>query len=420
MSRWFPPVRAVRGAALLLAAPLMALACGDGTTGSTGGGDVHIAIVHPFTGKYAGVGAASFEGAQAAAKAINDSGGIMGRKVVIDQVDTVGDPADAVPALNKEINLNKPAAVIGPGGLEGGATIPILDRNKIPFMLQAGNTQYDKTSDPFLWRANPSDSQLSVAMALFGLKKGYKKAAMVFSTIESAQTLKAPIQQVFEKGGGQVVVDVNLSPGQSSYRSEALRIKNANPDVIFTQMEPSTAAPLFSNFKELGGLTIPIIGSDITAGSDFVQAVTPAAAHAVLTSLNGADVSGNASDTFKKYYAQVYTHQPLADSNYAYDSAIVLALAMTKAGTTSDGTKVAAAIKQVSSPPGQVVSDYKSGVEALKAGKKINYDGASGPMDYNDQHNVFGPFDAVQSDTSGKLQVVATLNAAELQAATPS
>ena len=413
-------VWAKRGLAVALAGPLVAVACGNsGTTGSSGG-DVHIAIVHPFTGKYAGVGAASFEGAQAAAKEINEAGGILGHHLVIDQVDTVGDPADAVPALNKELNLNKPAAVIGPGGLEAGAVNPILDRNKIPFMLQAGNTQFDKVSDPFLWRANPSDSQLSVAMALWGLKKGYKKAAMVFSTIESAQTLKAPIQQVFEKGGGQIVVDVNLSPGQSSYRSEALRIKSANPDVIFTQMEPSTAAPLFSNFKELGGLTIPIIGSDITAGSDFVQAVTPAAAHQVLTSLNGADVSGAASDSFKKYYGQVYTHQPLADSNYAYDSAIVLALAMTKAGTVTDGTKIAAAIKQVSSPPGQTVSDYKTGVDELKAGKKINYDGASGPMDYNDQHNVFGPFDVVQSDLSGKLVAIATLSAAELQSATPS
>ena len=35
-------------------------------------GDLHIAIVHPFTGKYAGVGAAAIEGASAAALAIND------------------------------------------------------------------------------------------------------------------------------------------------------------------------------------------------------------------------------------------------------------------------------------------------------------------------------------------------------------
>jgi ABC-type branched-subunit amino acid transport system substrate-binding protein len=388
----------------------------------SGGADMHIAIVHPFTGKYAGVGAAAIEGASAAALSINDAGGILGRKVIIDQVDTVGDPADAVPAMNKELSVNKPAGVVGPGGLEIGALQPILDRNKVPFMLQAGNTAFDKTDDPFLWRANPSDSQLGVAMALYAAKKGYKKAVLMFSTIESAQTLKEPITATFTKQGGTIVGDVNLSPGQSSYRSEALKVMNAAPDVIFSQMEPSTGAPLFSNFKELGGLTIPIIGSDITAGSDFIDAVTPAAAHDVLVSLNGADVSGAAADIFKQYYAKLYSHQPLADANYAYDATIILALALTKAQAAGDGAAVAAAIPVVaSSAGGEAITSYKDGVAALQAGKKTRYVGASGPYDYNDQHNVFGDFDAVQADaTSGKLQTVMTLSAADLKAATVS
>ena len=194
---------------------------------------------------------------------------------------------------------------------------------------------------------------------------------------------------------------------------------NAAPDVIFSQMEPSTGAPLFSNFKELGGLTIPIVGSDITAGSDFIDAVTPAAAHDVLISLNGADVSGAASDIFKQYYAKAYTHQPLADSNYAYDATVILALAIAKVGGT-DGVQVAAAIPVVSSSAGgDTITSYKDGAAALKAGKKTRYVGASGPYDFNDQHNVFGDFDAVQADaTTGKLQTVLTLSAADLKAAT--
>jgi branched-chain amino acid transport system substrate-binding protein len=298
-----------------------------------------------------------------------------------------------------------------------GAVQPILDRSNIAVMLQAGNTAFDQVSDPLLWRANPSDSQLGVAMALYASKKGYKKGALVFSTIESAQTLKEPISKTFIAQGGSIVTDVNLSPGQSSYRSEALNIKNAAPDVIFTQMEPSTAAPFFQNLQELGALNIPMVGSDITAGSDFIDAVTPEAAHQVLVSATGADVTGAAADAFKKYYGQLYTHQPLSDANYAYDATIVLALAIVKAGTT-DGGQVAAAIPQVSSPPGTTVATFADGIAALKAGTKINYDGASGPMDYNDQHNVFGPFDIVQADTSGKMMTIQTLSATELQAAT--
>jgi branched-chain amino acid transport system substrate-binding protein len=256
-------------------------------------------------------------------------------------------------------------------------------------------------------------------MALYAAKKGYKKAVLMFSTIESAQTLKDPITATFTAQGGQIVGDVNLSPGQSSYRSEALKVINAGPDVIFSQMEPSTAAPLFSNFKELGALNIPIVGSDITAGSDFVDAVTPQAAHVVLVSAEGADVSGAASDTFKQFYGKLYSHQPLADANYAYDAAVILGLALTKAGGT-DGTQVAAAIPVVAaSAGGQTVTNYQDGVAAIKAGKPTRYEGAAGPYDYNDQHNVFGAFDIVQADAeTGKLQTIMTLSAEELKAAT--
>src|SRR4030088_3390115 len=116
----------------------------------------------------------------------------------------------------------------------------------------------------------------------------------------------------------------------------------------------------------------------------------------------------------------MYSHQPLADANYAYDATVLLALAMTKVQGT-DGAQVAAAIPQVASSPGTAITNYKDGVAALRAGTKIRYDGASGPYDYNDQHNIFGAFDAVQADaTSGKLQTILTLSADELKAATVS
>lgn len=417
MKRWRRPDRR-SGLTLLLALSVLVLAaCGGASAGGTRG-SIHFVVLHPFTGKYAGVGAAAYAGSAVAAREINAGGGILGQDLVIDQADTVGDPADAVPALNKALAANHDVGVIGPGGLEVGATKPILDRNHIVFMLQAGNTSFDKNSDKYLWRANPSDSQLSVAMALYAVKKGYKRAAMMFSTIESAQTLKAPIQSVFEKNGGHIVADKNLSPGQSSYSSEVLDVKNSRPDVIFTQMEPSTAGPVMAGFKSLGALTIPFVGSDITAGSDFVQAITPAVAHDVFTSLEGADVTGSAQEQFRTYYEKVYPgKQPLADANYAYDATLVLALAMTKAGS-SNGDKVAAQMTAVANPPGKQIFDYKTGVDAIKAGTKINYEGASGPMDFNDQHNVFGPFNAVQSDTAGKLQVVTTLSARDLEGAT--
>ena len=63
--------------------------------------------------------------------------------------------------------------------------------------------------------------------------------------------------------------------------------------------------------------------------------------------------------------------------------------------------------------------DYKTALAAIKAGKKVNYDGASGNMDYNQFHNVFGPYQLVKANTSGVEQVVGTISAAQLEKGTP-
>jgi branched-chain amino acid transport system substrate-binding protein len=370
-------------------------------------------VLRPFTGKYASVGAAAREGASAAAQEINDAGGVMGRKLVLDSADTLGDPADAVPALNKLVSLDHVVGIVGPGGAEIGAVQPILDRDHIPFMFGGGSTQFDSNTDPYFFRVTPSDSQLGVAMAVYAYQKGYRKAVMMFSTIEAAQTLKDPVSSTFQRLGGTIAADVNVSPGQLSYRSEVLKVTNAQPDVIFTQMDPPTAAPVFSNFKEVNGLAVPFVGTDITAGSDFITAITPAVANKSVVSLVGSSAPGAGQSSFKQYYSKLYSHDPLGNAVYSYDALIVLALATEKAGST-DPDKIKAAIKEVSNSPGQTVTNYADGLAALKAGKKINYEGASGPMDFNSHNNVFGPFDVVQAGTDGNLKTVTTISATDL------
>jgi ABC-type branched-subunit amino acid transport system substrate-binding protein len=408
----FGTVARVAVAALGLA--VIGPACGSSSAVNTG--PIHIAAVTSVTGTYSDIGHALVEGSKAGIRAVNDAGGVMGRQLVLDVVDTVGDPADAVPAVNKELTTNHPVGVVGPSSLELFALQPIFDRNHVPDMFNGGTTIFDKNTDKWIWRINASDSQLGVALALYAHQKGYTKAALMFSTDESAQTLKPVVGNTFTKLGGQVVADVNVTPNQTSYRSEVLKVVNAHPDVILTQMEPNTAAVAFANFQELNGLSVPFIGTDVTAGSDWIKAVTPALANKVMTSVEGSSQSGAGGDAFMKYNQLVNGHAPLASANFAYDGVVLLALAMQKAGSTSPDA-IVGAMTQISNPPGDVVGNYKDGLAALTAGKKINYEGASGPMDFDQYHNVSGPWDVVKAQPDGSVQILVTLSAADVAAA---
>ena len=138
-----------------------------------------------------------------AASEINANGGILGHKLTIVHADTLGDPVDAVPAAEHMIASSHPSAIIGPGGLEIGSIQRILDANKIPFEFEGGDTAFDNTTDPMLWRDSPSDLQEGVAMALYALHHGYKRAAFMMSSITTAQDFIPYIEGAYKAGGGR-------------------------------------------------------------------------------------------------------------------------------------------------------------------------------------------------------------------------
>lgn len=402
------------GASLVLAA------CG-GSSASAGSGSsgapVVMSMIGPLTGTYATDGQPILEGAKAATALVNANGGIMGRKLKMDIVDTVGDPADAVPALNKELASKHPSALIGPVTLTIHAVEPIVDTNHIVDGLNAGSTQFDNNTDPWLWRCNPSDSELGVAMAVYAHQKGYQKAIIFMTSSATSETLMPVIAAAWKAEGGTMLKEITITPGLNSYTSQVQQAVNLHPDVIFTQLDPGTAAVAYANFKSINNLAIPFVGTDLEAGADFIKAVGPAVAKATTTSVEGSNQLTAAGPTFEKWYKKVNGHAPLAGSAYGYDCTIDFALAMTKAGTT-DPNKWVNDIMAVSNPPGQQVSDYKQAVALIKQGKQIDYQGASGPMDFNKYHNVTGAWDVVKAsgDATGDTTTLETISGSAIQA----
>ena len=401
---------------------LMLTACGTTSTptSSSSGGPVTMGVLSCFTGTLASLGQAMLQGAQVAQKAINDAGGILGRQLNLAHADTQCDEADSVPALRQLLAAQNVVGIIGPETQEISADAPIITSARIPDEFQGGSTLFDHNTNQWLWRDSPSDSQLGVAMALYAHKKGYQKAALLFYSDIAAQTFIKPITATWQKLGHQIVSSITVAPDQTSYRTQVQQVINAHPDVIFTQTDAATAAVIFQNFKELDNLAIPFVGTDVTGVDEYLKAVTYAAAHAHLTSVYGTSVTGQAADEFNKVFAAQFgsSAQPLANANYAYDAAISLALAIDKADSTS-GPAINAAMTAVTNPPGTQCYTYQDCLNLLKAGKKINYEGASGDLDYNQYHNVFGPYGAFQANLSGQEQQVMLLSATDLAAATP-
>lgn len=256
-------------------------------------------------------------------------------------------------------------------------------------------------------------------MALYAHMKGYHRAALLFYTDVAAQTLIKPVTETFKKLGGTIVSTVSVTPGQTSYTPEVQKVINSKPDVIFTQTDAPTAAVIYRDFQQTDNLAIPFVGTDVTGASEYLKAVGYPTAHKHLISVYGTSVTGQANDEFLRLFKVKFPgQQPLSNANYAYDAVISLALAQ-DAAKSSDGTKVAAEMKKVTNPPGTACFAYAKCKALIAAGTKINYEGASGSLDYNQYNNVFGPYGAFRVDLQGNEHQVQLLSASALAKATP-
>jgi ABC-type branched-subunit amino acid transport system substrate-binding protein len=407
------------------AAAFLLAACASSSSGSGGGssssGSITYGVLSCFTGRLASLGQAMIQGAKVAQSEINAAGGVLGQKVQLVTGDTSCDVADGVTAVNQMLT-RKISGVIGPETQEINGVEPILDSSHIVDEFQGGDTARDHQTDPYFFRDSPSDSQLGVAMALYAHQKGYQRAVMLFYSDPAAQTFLKPVSETFTKLGGTILKTIIVTPDQTSYVSQVRQAIGAHPQVIFTQEDPPTAAVLFREFKQLGGQSIPWVGTDVTSGSDYLKAIGYPTAHAVLTSIYGTSISGQATTAFINKFNALYPSQktvgPLANANYAYDAVISLALADQYAKTTN-GSTVSHDMTKVTNPPGTACFTYSSCLNLLKAGTKINYEGASGSLDYNKYNNTFGPYGAFQATLAGVETQISVMSASELAAATP-
>jgi hypothetical protein len=96
-----------------------------------------------------------------------------------------------------------------------------------------------------------------------------------------------------------------------------------------------------------------------------------------------------------------------------YDSVVLMALAATLVKSTNPAVWNAS-IPAVTTAGAMVVHTYAAGVAALHAGKKIDYVGAAGIIDFNRWHNSGGAFEIAAYQPNGDLTLVNSITAANL------
>lgn len=336
---------------ILLPAVLLGLALGFTGCKPSGSGDagqtIKVGEFASLTGKEATFGVSSHEGTLLATEELNAAGGVLGKKINLlteDDLSKAGEPATVV---NKLISRDGVVAILGEvASSRSMEAAPICQEAKIPMISPSStNPKVTETGD-YIFRVCFIDPFQGTVMANFASKTLKAKKVAIFTDVKSdySKGLAKFFKEGFLASGGQVVAELDYNGGDKDFKAELTAIKAANPDAVFVPGYYTDVALICIQAKQLG-LNVPLFGGDGWESPDLVGIGQDAVEGTYFSTHYAPDVATQNSKNFVANYQKRF-HNPdgtpkLPDAMAAlgYDSMMVLADAIKRAGTT-DGPKV--------------------------------------------------------------------------------
>lgn len=393
----------VRASGALLASSMVAGYVGTTATaaGASSKSTLTVATIEAFSGALAQFGPPNFAGCLAGAAAVDSEGGVMGHKLVCKAVNDTGDPADAVPAVDQLLtSTSNLVYTIGPGATTAAVT-PVLEAAHIPEFSLSGVPQYNHNKSRYFVRLLPADSDTGAAMAYYAIQRGWKTANEVF-TATGASTVGTGLIPEYKKLGGKILKDETITGGQPSYHAQVSAALSTNPQVIFSETDPQTAATFWSEAVQQQSNLPPVVGDTTDTYSTWTKAVLPLVGNhlhlvAVGQSTPAPSPAIRIYRSMLKKIKGVKKPTQYATGAFSiadYDGVVIGALAMVRAHSTNPAV-FSKFWHDITGKPGQgvpVVHTFAQGVKALKHHKKIAYDGATGQIILDKHNNFAAPF----------------------------
>ena len=358
--------------------------------------ELRIGALMPLTGDLQAYGESSRNGVELAISEINEAGGVMGEPITLEVSDTQTEPQAGVDAAQRLVSVQGVSAIVG--ALSSGVTIPVASSvsavEGVPQISNASTSPVmtDLDDNDFLFRTTPSDAYQGVALAAVALEKGVDSAAMLYINNDYGEGLANAFEQAFEEAGGEIVGRSGYEPGMASYRGELSQVSDGSSPLLLigypengqTILRQALEGGYFTDFFFTDGMKSPVIIENL--GAQFLNGSFGTAAEA----RDDTDAAQHFQSAYEGAYGEV---PPVPYIDTAYDAVYSIALAAV-AGESTDPVSIRDNLRVINDPDGEVVGpgEFARAVELLDSGMPINYQGASGSVDFDANGDVGGTF----------------------------
>ena len=325
----------------------------------------------------------------------------------------------AIPATNaarKLVDIDRVVAIVG--ALASGVTVPVAESVTCPnnvIMISPASTSpmitilpADKGKD-FLFRTCPSDALQGVVAGR--LAASYNKTASVlYVNNPYGQGLAEIFKENFEKKRGKVLAMVpHDEKAAESYTAELRKALAGNPDRLCAFSYPDHAKVYLKEAIEFFKYR-RFLFCDGTKSEDIIKALGARNVEGQMGTAPGT-AGGDPYVMFSADYKTEYGRlPPLPFITNSYDGMAVIGLAAYAAkvkGLALTSANIRDNMRAVANPPGEIIKpgEFKKAFSLLDKGKKINYEGAAGSVDFDKYGDVVTPIE-VWKYSKGKMVTV--------------
>ncbi|CAB4371438.1 MAG: ABC transporter substrate-binding protein [Actinobacteria bacterium] len=308
------------------------LAVGCSSSSSKSSNTIRIGLEAPITGSLSELGQGMLNGAKQAATQVNANGGVNGKKIEIVAIDDKGDVDAGVTAANAAVKAGLDA-VVGPYNSGVGLkTLPIYTAaGLVPLRL----TSSDATAG-MGFTLQPMTSQIAPVAtdAIVKELKATSVALIVDSSTDYTKSAATAMTASLGKAGVTITATESIAPGAKSYADSVTKVLATKPSAVY----------VITYFPEAGLIAQAMLAANTSAkcladygayDNGYITAAgIPAAQKCPVVGVPSPSDFPNSATLVAEYTKQFKT-APGSWSPYTYDSVLLLADAITRAGGTT-------------------------------------------------------------------------------------
>jgi branched-chain amino acid transport system substrate-binding protein len=366
----------LQGAAAALATPFFARAQGE---------PIRLGILTPLTGAGGNDGPRMLKAMQAVFEEVNKAGGVLGRRVETVVEDDQTNPEAAVRAARKLIEVNKVPLIMGTwASAVTSAVAPVCWESKTFIMTVSGADSITQLPHQgFLIRTQPTSKLQAIAHAGYIAGTGKRRVGVIGIQAPFAQSTKDHLDNYLKGVGGAVTGFVIYEKDKPTYRSEIDQVMKEKPDFLYLNGYATDTVVVLRDLWK-AGVDLPKFCQTYAVPQPTLDANPPEVSEGIVTALPSADVE---SPAYKLTADRLALKELDGFVAQATDWASLAVLAIAKAKEAS-GVALKDNVRKISQGSGRKVYSALEGLKALAAGQEINYEGASGPCDFDERGDI--------------------------------